>query len=365
MTAMDALHMKMILRDDMKNPMWLTLTESFLASFEHGGDPAEGKRQRLAPGQMPIAHPGATHGETIKDIAVRMENCLDAGYAFYVDRRMMPLITAAAETMPQESLEIGDLPTEHGFLLVPGGIGHIDVRGKPLKINAFMWDRIGSTVRITWLVDKHDREDASNIELADRLSPATWARMPRLTIAHLTEMRFGEPLPMSFGPDFMVPPDVKINVIQHTDADGNMSMGWAIEDNGYSAEELQDRVGNFRMRTDPVSRWLLTVWRLMQQSITDVHEEVPPRQLRRLIERKNLPDKKVTVIALRRSAAKGDGTTEVEWTHQWMVRGYWKQQPYKDEHGEWQKRVIYIHPHLKGPPDKPLLIRDHVYSLQR
>ena len=106
------------------------------------------------------------------------------------------------------------------------------------------------------------------------------------------------------------------------------------------------------------------MWRLMQQSLATADVEEPPRQMRRQLERRNVADRRVTVIALRRTTTRGTGERDVAWTHRWIRRGHWRQQPYK-EAGEWTSRAIWIHPTICGPDDKPLLVRDHVYSLKR
>lgn len=73
----------------------------------------------------------------------------------------------------------------------------------------------------------------------------------------------------------------------------------------------------------------------------------------------------VKVIQLRRmetSPHKSSPTGEmVDWTCRWIVGGHWRNQIYKDE-----RKLIYIMPFVKGPPDKPLRVPTHtVYQVSR
>jgi len=95
----------------------------------------------------------------------------------------------------------------------------------------------------------------------------------------------------------------------------------------------------------------------------------PPRQLRRRIERmdKPLPNfGDIVYVTLRRNSARvGERETSEEWSgysHRFPVKGYWKHQfyPLKQEH-----HLIFVEPYIKGPPDKPLIIKDKVYKLVR
>jgi hypothetical protein len=63
---------------------------------------------------------------------------------------------------------------------------------------------------------------------------------------------------------------------------------------------------------------------------------------------------RVRVIALRRpnKPASEAGTSERDYHHQWVVRGHWRNQPYKTQG---IVRPIWIAPHSKGPEGAPLL----------
>ena len=368
MPALDAIHLKAIWAEDLVGNEFLrSMMDSFTRSVS-GKDrgQAEAKAFMEETGEdLPVTDVSSWVTAYVNEpgrFAVDTRRWLDAGLAYYVDPRIHQLVTAAAESMPEETVVERDLPSDYGFMLIPGGLSVIDIRGRALVYNAVQWALFGGTIRVLWLTDKYDTKDSSNLIGREKLGEHWFDRMPRLTVGHASELRLGLPLPLTFGPDFMVPPDRKMRVIHHRNEDGSESYGWQIDDNGYTPEELQEKM-TISVRTDPAMRWLLTCWRMMQQTITSVTEETAPRQMRRQLERKNL-DTKVTVIALRHRAARGDGHTEVEWSHRWLVRGHWRHQRCKED-GEWTTRLIYIHPHIKGPEDAPLIIRDHVYSLVR
>ena len=50
----------------------------------------------------------------------------------------------------------------------------------------------------------------------------------------------------------------------------------------------------------------------------------------------------------------------VEWSHRWMVRGHWRDQPCGP--GRASRRLTWIDPYIKGPADKPLDIRPTIWK---
>lgn len=63
----------------------------------------------------------------------------------------------------------------------------------------------------------------------------------------------------------------------------------------------------------------------------------------------------IRVVELRRKANQGkaseDDPKAIAWTHQWVVSGHWRQQPYPSKD---TTQPIWIMPYVKGPGDKPL-----------
>lgn len=365
MPAMDALHLKLLWSDDLRaNRLLSDYTHSYVHSLrgEHGW-PSESVRAQFEEDYgipVPDAKVWASKMEP-DDLRLKMSKWLDSSDTFYIDPRMHALVTAASESMPQETLLSRDLPADFGFMLIPGGLAVIDIRGQALKYNAVQWAAIGGKVHVSWLTDKYDMQDSTNIRSRDGMNDREWLQFPRLSWGGFSGMQFGEPLPLTAGPDFLIAPEQHLSVVKKDNEDGSYSMAWAF-DRGFTAEELAEKT-QIKVRTDPALRWLLAAWRLMQQTVASVTSEEAPRQLRKQLQRKNL-DTKVTVIGLRHKAARGEGETDVEWSHRWLVKGHWRNQKVKED-GEWTTRLVWVHAHIKGPSDKPLIIRDHVYALVR
>jgi hypothetical protein len=120
-------------------------------------------------------------------------------------------------------------------------------------------------------------------------------------------------------------------------------------------------------------RYLHALWLLMNQTVTTTEDGHVERAARRRASRRNLPPK-VTVIRLRREAgaARGEGESLVEWSHRWLVRGYWRWQHVSEhypgaqelEPGDWRAR-IWINPHVRGPEGLPIVQSEKVISLER
>jgi hypothetical protein len=94
------------------------------------------------------------------------------------------------------------------------------------------------------------------------------------------------------------------------------------------------------------------------------------RHHRRQLERAGEPPEKVEeqvhVVKLRREVKEpakktgADGSSSIEWQHQWWVSGHYRAQWYPHEEAH---RVIWIAPYMKGPSDKPVL--EKVYAVVR
>jgi hypothetical protein len=84
----------------------------------------------------------------------------------------------------------------------------------------------------------------------------------------------------------------------------------------------------------------------------------------RVMKKEGRPPAQFRVITLRRYAStRGTGEGEVAWTHRWLQRGHWRNQ--RVGPGRATTRPVWIRAAIKGPADKPLIVRDTVQAVIR
>lgn len=109
---------------------------------------------------------------------------------------------------------------------------------------------------------------------------------------------------------------------------------------------------------------MLATWLLMGQRIAETRDEPLPRNLTRRHQQAGRAAPKVRVVQLRRptarSAAPGEGSRT--YSHQWLVRGFWRNQWYPSE-GRHKPKLI--EPYVKGPEGAPLIVSPRVNVLRR
>jgi hypothetical protein len=136
------------------------------------------------------------------------------------------------------------------------------------------------------------------------------------------------------------------------------------------AENLEERSKHKQApHIGMMRRQMAALWKFMAEQITPLR---PPRAQRRRAERSGMDtpeDGTVNIVHLR--AIKGwpserigsGGHTEVEWSHRWIVRPHYRRIADKDNPG--QHKFVYIREHEKGPKEKPLVIKEKVFSVDR
>lgn len=347
MPALDAYHRMTVLAEDLRTAMFVDYMTA---------------RVRSVRGDLGDAVPSLgiyDRTDTGRDVARKMQAAVETGYAFYVSPHMEALVTAAAESLPEnDTVSPDDLPTPQGFVWIPGGLTLIDVRGRILKYNAALWTTYGGEVFVWWLTDKYDTTDTTNHEIRSTSPDSYWRQFPQLTPNGENRARFGDRMPKSLQAGTVIPPEYRADL--HWDPRQGLVF---MSDKGYDADELKALLTP-TVRPDAPFRWLVACWRLMQQTVVRLDEEAVPRQLRKLGQRAGVPTDHVTVVNLRSQPTRGDGSSAVEWSHRWLRRGHWRKQPYKVD-GKWVRKTIWIHPTVCGPEGLPLVIKDHVYNLTR
>jgi len=95
--------------------------------------------------------------------------------------------------------------------------------------------------------------------------------------------------------------------------------------------------------------------------LSEPHYERMPRPERRAIQRTGVPYRLLQLRTPER-ATESTGTTHVNWSKRWAVRGHWRNQPYGPRDNP-TYRQKWIDPYIKGPEDMPLDIRPTVFNL--
>lgn len=119
------------------------------------------------------------------------------------------------------------------------------------------------------------------------------------------------------------------------------------------------------------ARYAHALFLMLNQTLTTMDDEYIPRAHRKRIARMKIPGR-ISVIALRRmEGSKREGETHVEWSHRWIVRGFWAWRHCGETHPQaqeyekgWRVRV-WIAPYVKGPEGLPIVQTEKLYDLRR
>jgi hypothetical protein len=100
--------------------------------------------------------------------------------------------------------------------------------------------------------------------------------------------------------------------------------------------------------------------RLITQRVMSQTTQGVDRHTRKRAMRADIPFTEVNVVDLpRRVSSSNPQGTGVEYTHRWMVAGHWRNQWYPSL-GTHRQR--WIHGYVKGPDDKPLVVKQRVFQ---
>lgn len=313
-----------------------------------GTEPARRTTRDYAEAYIASDETGGRHLMHLEALQGEIANAVTRAMTFYVAAEISTAIKAAAETIPEAALEAADLPCEDGLLIfedpVPyeGFAPEFSEHGRvnmPLRGIGWSCHGVGVTgedgIRreqpgvVLWCWGDLDEI----IELGEIVWPATWGTRP---------------------PFFLV---------DHT--------GWAYESEWMSVPEEDAEVGTGYVADHLgwLRRFVLTLWTFMAQEISPpVSTHVGRPAARRAAGAGfTLPeDGTILVIRLRRTErTESDPDHEhgdVNWASRWIVRGHWRQIQNRETG---RRRAIWIHPYIKGPEDRPLVLRDKIGAVLR
>ena len=292
----------------------------------------ENRERAFTPG------PGLPRFEEHANFSEIQQSAMEHGDLYWISGNMMALIEAATPRMPDQVFRRDDLPSEVGFAVFARPFVYHDLRGKAMPVSAMSWRPV---------VDPSNDRSGVVVAHYNELGSLEWQkeitnpeRFPSLLLSHVEIYIYGEAIiPIGFPHE--------------------------MPDHANESKEVQDALRECVRLQRKVP---MAIWTLMGQPLAVVEKRRPERATRRRLEKDSSPlaVSTIRVVDLRRIVEKkegGDGgTVEVEWTHQWIVSGHWRNQwvPSKATH-----RVVWINAYLKGPPDKPIVIKKTVHRLVR
>lgn len=112
-----------------------------------------------------------------------------------------------------------------------------------------------------------------------------------------------------------------------------------------------------------LKRWVLSAAALLKQRLFVATPQLATRAERKRLDKLALPTAVLTIQLRATEHVRGTGEHGVvEWASRWIVRGHWRNQWYASQ-GE--HRIVWIPPYIKGPEERPLVVRPAVYAVAR
>lgn len=267
---------------------------------------------------------------------------------YWLSPDMFEVVLHASNTMPPEPLHREDVPTPSGFVVFAKNLHFTDGNG----------DRIG-VAAASWGPMVHLGREAKGLAL--------YTAMDDLEDDWVATYRQNDGVPLVDG---------RVGTIR-----AGLVMchytPWIFEQDYLSREAYSGPWGDERQEdsnydyeravqgTVQVLRFLKAFWTISQQPyIAQWQTGTPNRAERRRMERLQLPST-LTLITLRAKYQKpkdGDDhePQKVEWSHRWVVGAHWA-----TRHTRNGPKKVYIMPFIKGPEDKPLVVKEKMYRVIR
>lgn len=280
---------------------------------------------------------------------------IDLAQTVWVEADICTIIEAAVENMPNGILHETDLPLDHGLLVFsrplnldfPSRINvHPDHTTVAVPLRAIAWTKVYGGVGRTdgsppgdglyiWLYTDRAYVPDNLDRIYDPQLKEQWASIP--------------------GPELQ-PIDITAWLFNDE---------W---DDTLSQEKAAMGMLAMRPQMVQVRKYLLAMFLYMKEQIVDTSWIRLPRASRRRAERakKELPEAgSIRVVHLRKvvrphHTPSGEGEPK-EWSHRWWVRAHWRQIRTRDG----KHRLIPVRAHVKGPDDKPLVVKSEIYSVDR
>lgn len=281
------------------------------------------------------------------NIAVIEASKMALAAPFFVTGEMTDLLLHAAQSFPETEFHPSDLPATQGFVLLQKSVPTIDLHHKPLPWRAFAWMPYSHSGR------SEDPDSWNGIHLSlyahrDDDPQRDEAQIEGLNDPHGTLSLVHE-TPWQFGTTHRT----KENFMGGMEANKDISLS---DEAFESVMEMLQTIHAFFL--------------LCQQKIGFPQDTMATRPVRKRAMQTNplnrpIPD--VKVITLRRYRDDDDREVDPEmrgreYSHRFIVNAFWRRQWYPSEQ---RHKPKWIAPYVKGPKDKPLVIKDTAYLWRR
>lgn len=264
-------------------------------------------------------------GRQVEDEIKTEQKLLGLSHLWWVSEEMCDLLFAAMRMVPEETtVKNLSAPSSEGLLYFgKPWIGVDSTTGTPVKVDAISWGWGFLKAADDTLCLSISAYEQDNTGKWPNIEHKGWIPLGRSDWP--IEYKLTQPLPI---------PMTK----------------------SYSDSILEDR------------RMISALWTLLNTaSIATVQSTPASRPVRRRAERR-LPGvpSHTRVVTLRRVRPRGESEHDgrkVNWSHQWIVSAHMRNQPCGP--GNKQRRLTFIAPFVKGPSDKPLIVKETVKAWVR
>jgi hypothetical protein len=316
-----------------------------------------------------------------RDLAHSLQHTMRMAEMWTATPDMIGLIRHAAQSMPPETLERTDLPSQQGFLWLPDPLRIVDVRGETLPIHAILWDErelgregespgrdmpdVNRGIVITMFTRLGDKEDPLRRAMSPQRIGSILASSPMLSIMHSMSIGFGyrtwdiDTSGVNGDPEFKAAMARRLRRSLH---DGDVIE--QLPDGLWSLRTADGHV--LKAKADETVQFLKAYFSFVSSTLTETDREYPGRVTSKWLRRLGMPDSPISVIRLRRRAHGNDTGRGAALTYRHVRRGHWRHQWAGSERdGTRHQRWVWIAPTIVGPEDGELRVRDVVNVVAR
>lgn len=277
-----------------------------------------------------------------------MLHWLRAAETFAVQPDMHALVSALAQgetgnTIPK-SMCVHELPAMEGFVRLPEPIWTRDVGETDYPIRAFAW-YVDPRRTFAWMKPK----------------PGT---MPMVSIALFSDQWPGDPALKEANAEGKTIPGPPISLLHFAPFNlDDLHAAWSPA-SGMPKFATPDEQRAYQFP----ARYMVLFFLIANQKIAS-SRPYEPRQLGGITTMKAREAKivpRVRVITLRRERIHTEPDPEGsgrEYSHRWTVRAFWRHQACGP--GNQERKWVLVRAHVRGPDDKPLIVKERAFDLRR